>query len=223
MFVAFKRCAMGRAIELKQMIRQLLIFPVVLASLAIGSTPASPAPKASAAAPITVMDVDGNPQRPLELAAGNPATVIIFIDSECPICNAYAGEINRLAADYGPKKIQFYVAYTDSDLTAAAARKQLKDFAMTCAAVLDPSLQLAGRLDASVTPEAFVVGKDQTVLYHGRIDDLYAGLTHRKFEATQHDLRDALDAVLAGKDAPPPRGPTVGCAIAFPGPATTQP
>ena len=65
-----------------------------------------------------------------------------------------------------------------------------------------------------VTPEAVVVAPDGTLAYRGRIDDLYAALGKRRYEATTHDLRDALDAVLAGKPVANPREPAVGCAIA---------
>jgi hypothetical protein len=50
------------------------------------------------------------------------------------------------------------------------------------------------------------------VLYRGRIDNLYADLNQRRAEATEHDLRDALDAIVDGrpiKSQPPP----IGCAI----------
>ena len=172
--------------------------------------------------PLTVMDVDGQPRQPLDVAAADRAAVIIFIDADCPICNAYSGEINRLSIEYGSKGINFYVAYADPDLKPDEARKQLKEFGVTCPGLLDSSLVLARRLGATITPEAVIVGKDQNVLYRGRIDDLYTRLGERRYEATHHDLRIALDAIVAG-ETPPPGGPAVGCAIDLSQPPATQP
>ena len=65
---------------------------------------------------------------------------------------------------------------------------------------------------ATVAPEAVVFGRNKNVLYRGRLDNLYANLATRRTEATEHDLRDALDAIAAGKpvsNQPPP----VGCII----------
>ena len=39
-------------------------------------------------------------------------------------------------------------------------------------------------------------------MYHGRINDLFAGLEQRREAVSTHDLRDALDAVVAGRLPP---------------------
>jgi thiol-disulfide isomerase/thioredoxin len=194
-----------------------LLIPPALAAAAMASA------EPTSGAAITLMDVDGKPRQPLEIAAANHAAAIIFISSDCPICQGYAGEINRLATAYSAKGFAFYVVYVDDDLTADAARKQLKDYGITCAALLDPTLRLARKLHADVTPDAVIIGPEQAVLYHGRIDDLYGSLGQRRFEATQHDLRDALDAVAAGKPVATPQNPAIGCSIDYPQSPATQP
>ena len=56
-------------------------------------------------------------------------------------------------------------------------------------------------LGARFTPEAFVFDRERKLRYHGRIDD-----NHRDpSRVTSHDLKNALDALLAGKDVPYPR------------------
>jgi hypothetical protein len=50
--------------------------------------------------------------------------------------------------------------------------------------------------------------------YHGRIDDRFVSLGVERPAATQHDLRDALTAVVAGRAPAVATAPAVGCYIA---------
>ena len=49
--------------------------------------------------------------------------------------------------------------------------------------------------------------------YRGRIDDTYFGYGKRRFAATHHDLRDALEAVLSGKPVHERTTEAIGCFI----------
>ena len=66
---------------------------------------------------------------------------------------------------------------------------------------------------AKVTPEAVVVDSTGKIVYRGRINNFYEDFGKPRRVVTEHDLRDALKAVLAGKPAPKPRGECVGCFI----------
>ena len=48
-------------------------------------------------------------------------------------------------------------------------------------------------------------------------DNVYAALGKRRPEATEHDLRKALDEVLSGKPVGEPRTHAIGCYIPSPG------
>ena len=52
------------------------------------------------------------------------------------------------------------------------------------------------------------------LVYRGRIDDRYVDFGNTRARATQHDLRQALDAVLSGEPVANPRTKAVGCFIA---------
>ena len=54
---------------------------------------------------------------------------------------------------------------------------------------------------------------DGTVLYRGRIDDLYIALGKRRDHVTAHDLRDALDEIVGGRPVGNPRTQAVGCSL----------
>ena len=51
------------------------------------------------------------------------------------------------------------------------------------------------------------------MVYRGRIDNVYAALGKRRPEATEHDLRKALDEVLSGRPVAEPRTQAIGCYI----------
>ena len=58
-----------------------------------------------------------------------------------------------------------------------------------------------------------MLGRKGEVLYRGRIDDLYAGLGKKRAMATQHDLREALDAINVGKSVKKKEITVIGCMI----------
>ena len=150
---------------------------------------------------------------PLASMKGKKAVTLFFIARDCPISNAYAPEINRICARYAPQKIAFYMVYPDPDTTLADAQKHAKDYGYIAPVRLDPGYRLTRLAGATVTPEAAVFAPNGRLLYRGRIDDLYLGFGKKRFAATRHDLRLALDAVMQGKIAPRPSTQSIGCFI----------
>lgn len=171
-------------------------------------------PVAAADKPMEFTDATGQVRAPLA-PDGKKATVLIFISRDCPIANAFVPEMNRLADDYA-KDFAFYLVHGDPDVTAADAKKHAEVFEIKATVLLDPAQRLAKLFKAKVTPEAFVIGRDGATLYQGRINDLYAALTKRRPQPTTRDLRDALDAVIAGKPVTNPLTKAVGCSIPEP-------
>jgi mono/diheme cytochrome c family protein len=164
----------------------------------------------AADAPAEFTDVSGVAHHPFDIGA-KAGSVLIFYWHDCPICNSYAPEINRIAAEY--TNFSFYIVQVDPDLTPEAARHHAQQYGLRAPVLLDARHLLVQRAKVSVAPEAVVFGKGETILYCGRIDNLYADLNQRRTEATEHNLRAALDAIAAGqpvKSQPKP----VGCMIA---------
>lgn len=79
--------------------------------------------------------------------------------------------------------------------------------------LIDRDRTIAGRAKASVTPEAVLVDARGEIRYRGRIDNRYVDLGKPRRVVTVHDLREALDAVLAGKPVPHPETTALGCHI----------
>jgi peroxiredoxin len=155
-------------------------------------------------------DVDGQTHKPLSLK-DKKATVLFFLLPDCPISNAYAPTIKRICADYESKKIAAFVVHADPDVTAERAKKHAKEYGLPCPVLLDPAHVLVKKTGATRAPEVAVLGPDQKVLYRGRIDNWYADYGKRRGEPTQHDLRNALDAILAGKAVATPTTEVIGC------------
>ena len=155
-------------------------------------------------------DLEGTPRRPLEIG-NQAATVLIFYWHDCPICNSYAPEINRLFLSH--TNFAFYIVQVDPDLTAAAAKAHARAYRLRPPVLLDPLHRLVSIAGATVAPEAVVLGKDAKELYRGRIDDLYPALGTKRSSATQHDLRDALDDIVAGRPVRNRQTEAIGCVI----------
>lgn len=139
------------------------------------------------------------------------ASVLIFYWQDCPISNAYAPELNRIAASH--TNFSFYIVQVDPDLSQAAAKEHAQQFNLRVPVLLDPKHRLVKLTKATVTPEAVVLGKGGQVMYRGRIADDYAALGKKRAAARQHDLLEALDAIAAGQPVKQKETKAIGCLI----------
>lgn len=145
--------------------------------------------------------------------SGSRAVVLLFLGAECPISNAYAPEMRRLAGEYGPRGVAFRGVYPDPDVTAEAAARHARQYGLEFPTLLDPRQELAERAGVTVTPEAVVLDGRGDVRYRGRIDDRYGPDRRRRSLVQARDLRDALEAVLAGRPPEAARTEAAGCPL----------
>ncbi len=160
-----------------------------------------------------LIDLDG--RKVLLSDPGDAVEVFVVTNHECPIAKAYAPTLVELAAGWADEAVRFVVLHADPDLTPAKARAFHQDYAMPGIVLLDPGHAMIERLGATRTPEAIVVRRGR-VLYRGRIDDLWADFGARAQQASSHDLRNAITAVLAGEPVAVPRTDVVGCLLPKP-------
>jgi len=144
------------------------------------------------------------------------ATVLVFLFPDCPVANRYAPEINAIHDDYKEEGVAFYRVYAGSHLNEAAVEDHTREYSHQFPAVLDPDLELVRMTGARVTPEAVVYDAEGKRRYRGRINNRYVDFGQYRPEATVHDLRDALDAVLAGEEVAEPETRAVGCFLPEP-------
>ena len=170
---------------------------------------------------VTILDIDGRPLHPFEPAG--MANVIFFVATDCPISNSYAPEIQRVCREYGPRGIGCSLMYEDLDTSSSGARlddevrKHLREYRYAdIPAAVDRWRTIAKHAKASVTPQAVVIDQAGAIRYRGRIDNFYAALGKPRQQVTEHDLRDALDAVLSGRPVPKVETEALGCYIVDP-------
>ena len=140
------------------------------------------------------------------------AVVVVFVGTECPVGNAYVPTLNALHAEYGPKGVVLVGVNSNAHDDQAAVAKHVKEYGVAFPVLKDADGAVAARFKADRVATAFVLDAARTVRYRGRIDDQFERGVKRA-KATATDLRDALDAVLAGKEVARPATEVVACPI----------
>ncbi len=167
---------------------------------------------AAAPDPTMLRGLDGADYRPIP-EVGEAVTVLIFSSSDCPVANGYAPEIRSLHDDYAARGLRFFVINVEPHTPVAELTAHAHEYGLPRPLLLHREHALAGTVGATVTPEAVVLLPGGEVAYRGRIDDRVPELGVRRPVATRRELRDALDALLVGRDVDVPRTAAVGCLI----------
>jgi peroxiredoxin len=144
---------------------------------------------------------------------GRPAIVLFFLARECPVSNGYAPEMAHLYREYGPRGVLFFGIHSDPDVTALEAATHAREYGLSFPILLDLEQEVAQQAGVRVTPEAVVLLPDGQIIYHGRIDDRYAPAGQHRPAAEIHDLRIALEAVLADEMPVVTRTRAFGCPL----------
>jgi len=142
------------------------------------------------------------------------ANVLLFVASDCPVSNGYAPELQRICRDYRARGVACSLVYEDVSIDETRVRAHQAEYHYKdVATVIDTDGAIARHAGATVTPQAVVIARGGTVKYRGRIDNQYVALGKQRRVVTQHDLRDALDAVLSDRAIAHPETEAFGCFI----------
>jgi peroxiredoxin len=167
--------------------------------------------------------VDGKMHKLAEYEKAN-VLVVVFTCNHCPTAQAYEGRIKKLAADYkdkglvlvaispnDPKAVRLdELGYTDVSDSLEEMKLRAKDKSFNFPYLYDGDKQEVSRAYGPVaTPHVFVFDAERKLRYVGRVDD-----NQRDPNAVKsHGARNAIEAVLAGKQAPVEKTRTFGCSI----------
>ena len=168
-----------------------------LASPAIGTTVED----------FTLPDTNGK-DHALSSLKGKKGSVLIFISVQCPISNAYNERMAKLAQDYSERGINVIGINANKNESAEVVKQHASEKHLNFTILKDPGNKLADRLGAEHTPEAYYLDANNRLLYHGRIDN-----SKDPAQVESNDLRDALDAALAGKPIQKTTSLAFGCSI----------
>jgi hypothetical protein len=164
-----------------------------------------------------VTNLDGEAVDVLRGAAGVRATALIFLRTDCPLANQAAPEIERVRQQFDRRGVRVWLVYLDPAQTADDIRRHQDEYQLRAPAIRDPDHHLVGLSQAQVTPSAAVFAHEnggRRLVYRGRLDDRVVALGKVRPRATRFDLREAIEAVLAGHAVALVSTPAIGCEIA---------
>ncbi len=139
---------------------------------------------------------------------GKNGTVLIFVATKCPVSNAYNERMEKLAQDYKAKGINVVGINSNVAELAAEVKSHAESNKLTFTVLKDGGNKIADMLGATVTPEAFYFDASNKLQYRGRIDN-----ARDVSQVVSNDLRDALDAAVAGKPIAKSTATAFGCSI----------
>ena len=192
----------------------LLAVSFLSAAPAVRATNPADAPDAKASVAIgnvapdfTLPDADGK-RHSLASLKGKSGTVIIFVATKCPVSNAYNARMQKLAEDYRARGVNVVGINPNVAELAPEVKQHAAANGLTFPILKDTGNVVADRYDAQVTPEAYLLDAAGKLVYRGRIDNSRNGDS-----ITSNDLRDAIEAVLAGKPVEKAEVKAFGCSI----------
>jgi thiol-disulfide isomerase/thioredoxin len=153
--------------------------------------------------------------------------VIVFTCNHCPTAQYYEERLKQIADDYKAKGVSLVainpndpgsirldeLGYTDLSDSFDEMRIRAKARKFNFPYLYDGEKQATARAYGPVaTPHAFVFDKERKLRYAGRVDD-----SERPEFVKVHDLRNAIDALLAGREVQVKHTKSFGCSIKWAG------
>jgi thiol-disulfide isomerase/thioredoxin len=150
----------------------------------------------------------------LKSFAEHKCLVIVFSCNHCPYVQAYEPRMIAFQREYAPKGVQLVavnsnetVNYPEDNFEEMVKRAKQQGFNFPY--LRDDDQLVATAFGATHTPEFFLFDQERVLRYHGKMDDNYQTPGAVKV----HYLRDAVDAVLAGKEVKEKETYSIGCTI----------
>ena len=174
----------------------------------------------SAAPDFDLPGIDGANHKLSDYSA-SPILVVVFTCNHCPIAQMYESRIAKLAADYQDRGVSVVAiepndpkAITIEELDSSDISDSLAEMKiraqykhLTYPYLYDGDTQSVTRAyGPQATPHAFVFDRDRRLRYEGRIDNSY-----RSEMLQTHEVRDAIDALLSGREVGVTHTGVFGC------------
>jgi peroxiredoxin len=140
------------------------------------------------------------------------AVVVCFTCNHCPVAKNYEDRLVKFVKDYKGKGVAL-VAINVNNLEAdklPAMKDRAEEKSFNFPYLYDPTQDIARKYGATVTPHVFLLDAKRKVVYMGAIDD-----SQKAAKVKKHYLRDAVDAVLAGRTPAPAKTKQFGCGIKY--------
>jgi thiol-disulfide isomerase/thioredoxin len=182
----------------------------------MSETPSNMMPLGTQAPDFYLLDTQTGKQKKLVELQGAQGTVIIFMCNHCPYVLYVKKQLIAMAEKYAPLGINV-IAISANDVNNypqdAPDKMQslMKAWGNPFAAYLyDETQAVAKAYLAACTPDFYLFNTDLNCVYRGRLD---AATPKNNKPLSGEDLRNALDALLAGTENSAEQIPSVGCNI----------
>lgn len=143
------------------------------------------------------------------------ASVIVFLNPDCPIAQKYTLTLRNMLTAYSAKPVSMVGIISGKYYKVSDVRKFTRKYKITFPVLFDRSQTLTRMLQAKVSPQAFLVDAQGATLYSGKIDNWFEALGVYRMNITEHYLTDALNSFLAGEPVKIPKTEAVGCLLEY--------
>ena len=140
--------------------------------------------------------------------------VVCFLGTDCPLARLYGPRLRRFDEEFAEQGVRLLGINSNPQDSVADIKQYALEHEISFPIMKDRGQTLARRFGAVRTPEVFVLDRSNRVRYRGRIDDQYVPGIARS-EPTRRHLRDAIEALVAGRAVPNAKTEAVGCLITF--------
>lgn len=166
------------------------------------------------APPFSLPDSNGKTVR-LEDFREATGLLVVFSCNHCPYVKHIQHELVAIGREYGPKGIAMVAinannvdAYPEDSVERMREVAALSGY--TFPYLHDGTQKVAKAYRAACTPDFFLFDRNRHLVYRGQLDDSRPG---GGTPVTGRDLRQALDALLAGRPIAAEQRPSMGCNI----------
>ena len=144
-----------------------------------------------------------------------PATLVMFICNHCPFVVHVRSELARIGRDYRARGVAIFAINSNDVINYPAdhpdrMKEEAERSGYSFPYLYDESQAVARAYSAACTPDFFVFDADRKLAYRGQLDD---SRPSNGLPVDGHDLRAALDAVLASETPAAEQKPSIGCSI----------
>ena len=177
-------------------------------------TPSTMLPLGTKAPDFSLPDTEGR-EVSLEDFDDSEALLVVFMCNHCPYVKHVREGLVKLAREYQEKGVGVVaISANDVEEYPEDRPEKMKEYAekydFPFPYLYDETQEVAKAYRAACTPDFYVFDENRRLAYRGQMDDSRPG---NDVPVTGEDLREALDAVLEGREPSEKQRPSVGCNI----------
>ena len=145
---------------------------------------------------------------------GDRGLLVVFTCNHCPYANAVWPRLIRLgqyavSMKFGVVAINPNIHPDYPDDAPEKMIEKVEALKIPFLYLVDEKQTVARAFKAQCTPDVYLFDKEKRLVYHGRIDDNWKD----ESAVTRHDLKDAIESMIAVHPVETKQYPSMGCSI----------